>query len=159
MLFCTIAVCYLPAYKLLAYSDFLNFIKTAFYASIGLSNFLFATILNGYFDSGTDYIPLIHTWTLGVEEQFYVIIPLIFIGLWRFGRNAVLFVIGILSIGSFALTFVNLNSPYKFYMLYTRFWELAMGSLIVLLPKQQRSDVFSFTGFSFICMAIFGYSK
>jgi peptidoglycan/LPS O-acetylase OafA/YrhL len=159
MLFFTISVCYLPAYKMLTETEFLYFTKSAFLASIGLSNFLFAEIVTGYFDAGTDLIPLIHTWTLGVEEQFYVIIPLIFILFWRFGRNVVLYTITALALVSFGLTLVDLNASRKFYMLYTRFWELGIGSIVVFIPKQKSSNLISYIGLSLILVAIFQFDK
>jgi peptidoglycan/LPS O-acetylase OafA/YrhL len=160
MLFFTITCCYYPAQKYLVETEFFYFCKSALLASVGSSNFLFAASTKGYFDTRTDLIPLVHTWTLGVEEQFYVIIPLIFILLWRLGRNAVLFVIASLALVSFCLTFSpHINSVYKFYMLYTRFWELAIGSLIVFLPKQTPSNIFAYIGLACIFVSIFGYNE
>jgi peptidoglycan/LPS O-acetylase OafA/YrhL len=158
MLYSTIALFYYPAYKYLSDKEFLYFTKSSFLASFGLSNFLFASTTNGYFDTNTDLIPLIHTWTLGVEEQFYAVIPLVFACSWRFGRSTLIVVIASLALISFTLTFIVVNPVYKFYMLYTRFWELAMGSLIVFLPKQEHSDVASYIGVAFIFTSIFTFN-
>jgi peptidoglycan/LPS O-acetylase OafA/YrhL len=57
---------FLPAYQLLPANEFIYFTKSAILASIGLSNTLFAKTTLGYFDTRTDMIPLVHTWTLGV---------------------------------------------------------------------------------------------
>jgi peptidoglycan/LPS O-acetylase OafA/YrhL len=109
MLYTTIILCYYPAYRYLVEKEFMNFKNSAFLASIGLSNFLFAETTKGYFDTRTDFIPLVYTWTLGVEEQFYAIIPILFIALWRFGKQTVLSVLTTLALLSFFLTFSAMN--------------------------------------------------
>jgi peptidoglycan/LPS O-acetylase OafA/YrhL len=90
MLFATLIGCLFPAYWYMTDTDLAFFVKSVAYSSVGTSNFLFAKTTFGYYDIDTSLIPLVHTWTLAVEEQFYVIIPLIFICLWRFGRTTVL---------------------------------------------------------------------
>jgi peptidoglycan/LPS O-acetylase OafA/YrhL len=159
MLYFTISISYIPAYKYLFDKEFVHFTKSAFLASVGLSNFFFATTTNGYFDTKTDLLPLVHTWTLGVEEQFYVIIPLLFILFRKLDRMAIMSSIVTLALASFYLTFVNTNSIHKFYMLHTRFWELAIGSLIVFMPKQSKSNVVSLVGFASILAAILVYNE
>jgi peptidoglycan/LPS O-acetylase OafA/YrhL len=57
------------------------------------------------------------------------------------------------------LTFTTSNPIYKFCLLYTRFWELATGSLIVFLPKQTKSSNFSFIGVALILTAVFGFNE
>jgi peptidoglycan/LPS O-acetylase OafA/YrhL len=122
MLFLTISIAYFPAQRYLIDKEFIYFTKSAFLASIGSSNFLFAHSTKGYFDTKTDLIPLVHTWTLAVEEQFYVILPLLFISLWRHGKYAVLIGITTLALISLGLTCVPFIDPvHKFYMVYTRF--------------------------------------
>jgi peptidoglycan/LPS O-acetylase OafA/YrhL len=139
MLFFTLLVSYIPAQKYMIGKEFLFFSKSAFYSSIGISNILYSSTTRGYFDTTSHLLPLVHTWTLGVEEQFYVIIPLLFIVFWRFRKTAVFGVILTLAFISFYLTFAVMNRIQSFYMLYTRFWELAIGSLIVFLPQQKKS--------------------
>jgi peptidoglycan/LPS O-acetylase OafA/YrhL len=160
MLYCTIAITYLPAYTYLIAEDFHKFAKTGLLASLGLSNLYFAATTKGYFDTSTDLIPLIHTWTLGVEEQFYVIIPLLFVLFTRFGRKIVPSVLIILALISFSLTFLpEIDPVYSFYMLYTRFWELAIGSLLTFLPKMKESNVFSAIGLFLILTATVSFNE
>jgi peptidoglycan/LPS O-acetylase OafA/YrhL len=123
MLIFTIFISYGPAYLFMEDDNFVYFTKSAFYSSVAVSNIFYSKTTKGYFDTSTDFIPLIHTWTLGVEEQFYVIITLIFILTWRFGKFYVCGVVLILTIGSFYLTFLPLNSVRKFYMLHTRYFS------------------------------------
>jgi peptidoglycan/LPS O-acetylase OafA/YrhL len=155
MLTLTLAVSYIPAYLFMISDEFAFFTKSAFFSTIAAANVLYSKTTKGYFDTSVDRIPLIHTWTLGVEEQFYFIIPLIFILFWRFGKYSVCGIIAIMAIVSFLLTFLDtINSIHKFYMLYTRFWEMAIGSLIVFVPKQPKSDAASFAGLASILTAI-----
>jgi peptidoglycan/LPS O-acetylase OafA/YrhL len=162
MLFLTILVCYLTAYFVCTEKEFIYFAKSALLASLGLSNFLFAAE-KPYFDNETDHSPLVHTWTLAVEEQFYVIVPLVFMLLYRFGKRTVLAVIVLIAFASFILTFVDFDLNFKFYMLSTRFWELAVGSITSFLPVRNNSyifsNVFSFTGITFILIAVFSFNE
>jgi peptidoglycan/LPS O-acetylase OafA/YrhL len=122
MLTVTLLVSYIPAYVFRVDDKFFTFFtKSAFYSSIALSNIFYANTTRGYFDTSSDLIPLIHTWTLGVEEQFYFIIPLIFILFWRLGKKFVCFVIFVMAIGSFFYAVVTSNPIEKFYMLHTRY--------------------------------------
>jgi peptidoglycan/LPS O-acetylase OafA/YrhL len=95
---------------------------------------------------------------LGVEEQFYVILPLLFIGIHRFGKSWIFGSILGLALASFALTFVEINSIHKFYMLYTRFWELAIGSLVAFLPKLNKNATLAYAGLAAILVAIFNFT-
>jgi peptidoglycan/LPS O-acetylase OafA/YrhL len=154
-----LVVSYFPAFNLMVEKELFFFTKSAFFSSISIANIFYSSTTKGYFDTSTDFIPLVHTWTLGVEEQFYVIIPLVFMLFWRFGKYSVFGVILALALASFYLTFAQINTIHKFYMLYTRFWELSIGSLIVLLPKQNKSDKLAFAGLAFILTAIFGFTE
>jgi peptidoglycan/LPS O-acetylase OafA/YrhL len=159
MLFFTIIVSFIPARKYLVTKDYGYFVDSAFQSSIGLSNFLFAKTTKGYYDTKTDLIPLVHTWTLAVEEQFYLVIPILFLSLWKLGRGVVLTSLSALTLGSFLLTFYDKNETFKFYMIYSRFWELAMGSLAVFVSKQSKSEIASFIGIACIFCAVFGFKE
>jgi peptidoglycan/LPS O-acetylase OafA/YrhL len=132
MLIFTLFVSYVPAYIFMADKNFVFFTKSALFSSVAVSNIFYSQTTKGYFDTSTDFIPLVHTWTLGVEEQFYVIIPLIFILVWPFGKHYVCGVIAILAIGSFYLTFLSLSSIQKFYMLHTRYMFFFFSSLLLI---------------------------
>jgi len=85
----------------------------------------------GYFDSGATYKPLLHTWSLGVEEQFYLIFPFLFVAVARAQRNFGGFILAILAVASFlSMGFVSEGA--RFYLLPFRVWELLVGSLCAL---------------------------
>ena len=99
-----------------------------------LSNVWFWQNSGGYFDGATDYLPLLHTWSLAVEEQFYILFPLVLLVLVRMGRRATLWVTVALVLGSLVLAaWATPRMPSaSFYLLPTRIWELGVGSLLAL---------------------------
>lgn len=114
---------------------------------VGFGKSLLATlafVANIYFWRDTDYFsraaeekPLLHLWSLGVEEQFYILFPLVLIILFRFWRRGVMPVVAIFTLGSLALNIIALQlgggSP-AFFLLPTRAWELGFGALLAVLP-------------------------
>jgi peptidoglycan/LPS O-acetylase OafA/YrhL len=84
-----------------------------------------------YFDNAADTKPLLHLWSLGVEEQFYFIWPLLLWVAWKRNFNILTITI-IFAIASFILNVqgVKQDPTSSFYLLHTRFWELLSGSLL-----------------------------
>lgn len=109
---------------------------------LGLSNFFFYSNTD-YFDPNAEQIPLLHTWSLGVEEQFYFIMPFLLFLLNK-KRSNINKYIGILLLTSFfcSLLFLSYDEKLAFYMLPSRAWELLMGSLLAYTnwtPKTQKN--------------------
>ncbi|WP_426191545.1 acyltransferase family protein [Massilia sp. DWR3-1-1] len=103
----------------------------------------------GYFDTSSDTKPLLHLWSLGVEEQFYIFFPLLLVVAHRTGMNKLLICIAI-AVMSFALNvfLVNSHADFVFYMPFTRLWELLAGSVLAytsLRSQQGGSAVRSAT--------------
>ncbi len=98
-----------------------------------ISNFLLWNNI-GYFDTAADTKPLLHLWSLGIEEQFYIIWPVLLWFVWKKKFNPLTVIIGI-SLISFALNFkgIKVNASATFYSPLTRFWELLCGSLLAYL--------------------------
>ena len=121
--------------------DFARFAKALLASSVFGSNLHFARG-TGYFDNDAGALPLLHTWTLGVEEQFYLLFPLLVLGVWRWRRDALLPVAMLLGLGSFALAlWLAPRWPLAaFYLLPTRMWELMLGAGCALLPSRPRAD-------------------
>lgn len=88
----------------------------------------------GYFDNAADTKPLLHLWSLGIEEQFYIIWPLLLWFAWKRKFNLLTITV-IITIVSFVLNIkgVNQDSVATFYSPQTRFWELLTGSLLAWL--------------------------
>lgn len=85
----------------------------------------------GYFDAASELKPLMHLWSLGIEEQFYLVYPLLVWGAWQFRRNALLAVVLLGSL-SFGLNVSEISSDavWAFFAPQARFWELMAGSLL-----------------------------
>jgi peptidoglycan/LPS O-acetylase OafA/YrhL len=124
---------------------------------------LFATV--GYFDAATDTKPLLHTWSLAVEEQFYIIFPLLLALIARAAahrRRAILAGLLLISFMSAVVTQGG-EDGYAFYLLAPRAWELLIGALVALSPMRQAGqrwrDGVASLGLGTICFAVASYSK
>ena len=90
---------------------------------------------SGYFDVAAELKPLLHTWSLAVEEQFYLFFPLLLIVLLRLGKRARGVALSSLIIGSLVFAQVGANAQWtsNFYLLPSRAWELLLGAALALL--------------------------
>lgn len=113
--------------------DMKDFAQSVAFVSFFSSNILFWKE-SGYFDTVTELKPLLHTWSLAVEEQYYLIFPLLLLLLLRKGRRWAMIGLSLLCVASFvAAQTGSLKNPVKtFYLLQTRGWELLIGALISL---------------------------
>lgn len=103
-------------------------VATNFFAN----NILQLVTTKNYWDVVNEFKPLMHTWSLGVEEQFYIIFPLLLWFAKRWLQGPVLLVAGFAGL-SFILYWLPLFSEYqKFYWIFFRFWELAIGGLAAI---------------------------
>lgn len=136
--------------------------------SVYASNILFWKT-SGYFETATEFKPLLHTWSLAVEEQFYLFFPIVFIALWKIGRGFLL--TGLLFIFVYSL-FVAQSGAYDnpigtFYLLKTRAWELLIGSFVsYYLSSEDKTElngimgeILSMLGLGFIFYSIFYFDK
>ena len=155
MLFVTIFICFIPAFFLLFPAELVAFSRSAFTASLAFSNIYFMGKMGNYFATTSEYLPLIHTWTLGVEEQFYIILPLLFIFFWKIGKRNLFLLVLLLCLASFSLNFILHNKVHTFYLLHTRFWELGIGCLAAFFRKKAKpSNSISLAGLILICLTI-----
>ncbi len=100
-------------------------------ATFSVSNFYFAKVSSYFMPASTTY-PLLHTWSLAIEEQFYIFLPLFVLlvhRLWRRGLWLVLLAATLLSL-AFSVRSAFQGPPSDFYMPQLRAWELLLGSLI-----------------------------
>jgi peptidoglycan/LPS O-acetylase OafA/YrhL len=128
-----------------------------------LSNF-FLWNEAGYFDNIADTKPLLHLWSLGIEEQFYIIWPVLLWIAWK-RRVNFLAILCFVALASFAINIVTIytNSVAAFYSPLSRFWELLIGALLAYLLLYKKdlvarwstsSDVISFIGLGLILAGV-----
>lgn len=93
----------------------------------------------GYFDTASEVKPLMHLWSLAIEEQFYLVYPLIIWAVWRLGLN-ILSLVLIFAGVSFGLNISNIgvDAVSTFFLPQTRFWELLAGSVLAYLQFFKR---------------------
>ena len=107
-------------------------------ASLYAANYRFATVATDYF-AATEPSPLLHFWSLAVEEQFYVVWPLLLVVAAR--RRLTAATLGTVAVVSFAacVWLTNEARPWAFFSLPTRAWELAVGGLVALAAPRLRT--------------------
>ena len=115
-----------------------------------------------YFAPAAELNPLLHTWSLAVEEQFYIAFPIFLLLLWRFGRRRMLPTIGALSLASLALAEWGWrNEPAaSFFLLPTRAWELGAGALCALVLREgpvRGRPLLAGLGLGLIAVAVFAF--
>lgn len=114
-------------------------------AVLGLvSNYGMLHASNDYWNSNGNLVPLLHTWSLAVEEQFYLFLPILLFGLFRSGRRSwTLPVLSMLAGISFiyCLVLTPVNQSQAFYLLPTRAWELLAGSVLATITLSVYSRI------------------
>lgn len=130
----------LLGYWVLTPGDYRSLGLQAATAMFGFSNFFFLHN-TGYFDQSAELLPLLHTWSLSVEEQFYFVWPLLLTGLYKLKiqkrDRAVKAVLSIVIAASFAMAQWEVINDAKtaFFHPHTRAWELALGAILTYAPR------------------------
>lgn len=162
-LIAVIAVSLVAFTAVMAVEDGRDFSRSAVAAMLSVSNIFFWKT-SGYFDPAAGLRPLLHTWSLAVEEQFYLVIPLLLSFTLRRSRSFSAAVLTVLALGSLALSiYLTDRAPSaNFYSLPTRAWELLIGCLLALQSNAlQRFSKFAATfgwfGLALILVSVFVY--
>ena len=109
------------------------------------NNVLQAITTRNYWDVVNEFKPLMHTWSLGVEDQYYVVYPLLLLLIGRHHKKWLLPALTMLGIFSLVLYFLPFNASEKFYYLPFRFFELALGGIAALHLKD-KVIIFKYSG-------------
>ena len=171
-LFTVMAACVPFAYRLLSPDDLKDFAQSLAAICLFASNVLFWGE-SGYFDTQAELKPLLHTWSLAVEEQFYVVFPLLLLAAWRLGRGVLLALIGAIAVASLFTSVDEVrNFPSAaFYLLPSRAWQLLVGALASLVADRWpsaalrqpavrlASEAFGWGGMAMIVMALFLFDE
>ena len=167
-LFFVMAACLPFAWLWLTPNDLKDFGQSLVAVSTFSSNILF-WFESGYFEGTAELKPLLHTWSLAVEEQFYIFFPLILIFFTKnnYFKNFVFVALCILFFSSLFYSEYNSskNISSNFYLIYSRVWELMFGSIIayVSLKANYRSNItskyFSSIGMILLISSVFLLDK
>lgn len=97
---------------------------------------------SGYFDTSAEFKPLLHLWSLGIEEQFYIVWPVALLAAWKLRLN-VLTIVVLIATASFSLNIIGIqyNATATFYSPQTRFWELLSGSLLAWISTYKPQEL------------------
>jgi len=134
-----VAVVMVAGWFLLLPSDFLDLSKAAMSQTVFSANIYFYKTAS-YFSGASEEKPLLHTWSLAVEEQFYLLFPVFLVIAWKqrwFRSQFVLIWVMVAgAVASFILNLANIgpNPVATFYLLPMRAWELLLGAIVAVLP-------------------------
>ena len=162
-LFATMLISIPVAWALMIPAQLKLFAKSLVATSLFASNFLFWKETN-YFGAAAEEKPFLHTWSLAVEEQYYLFFPILLMLLWRFGPRRLLYLIIAIAFASLALSEWGWrNSPTaNFFLAPMRIWELLFGSVcaFVIHKKDYRpNEVFAAAGIALILFSIFAFDE
>jgi len=156
----------LPALIILMPNELVDYAESLIATPLFLSNILF-WLQSGYFEPSSELKPLLHTWSLAVEEQFYLLFPILFFLLFNFGRKIIFLTLLIIFLISISISeWGSFHKPWpNFYLLPSRAWELLLGSFgaiyfnniqnISFKFKKELFDFFSILGVLLIILSLY----
>ncbi len=164
-LFCVVFLCTAASAVLLLPDDLAAFGKSVVTTMMFASNIGFWRE-SGYFDTVATAKPLLHTWSLAVEEQFYLLAPLLLLALAKARRVFLVAALCAVSAGSLisAALLLKNHQAAVFYLLPTRIWELGLGAILAALPAPAHAprpvrEILGLGGLALIAWAVFSYSN
>ncbi|MBS0277020.1 MAG: acyltransferase [Proteobacteria bacterium] len=163
-LFSMLLAATIAAWCLLFPLDFEHYAESLIATSVFAANFEFWREV-GYFDSSAAFKPLLHLWSIAVEEQFYLIFPAILLLVRRYSRRNLLLVVGGLLVASFAYSAwqVARAPETAFYLLPARMWELMLGAAVAVAPLPPPTrwvrEALALTGAALIGWAMWTYEN
>jgi peptidoglycan/LPS O-acetylase OafA/YrhL len=139
-LFVMVLVAFVMGYLLLLPSAFLD-LSLSTLASAGFVSNVYFWKNSSYFAADASTRPLLHTWSLSVEEQYYVFTPILMFVIFRWFRERWLLLLGPIVAASFVISLLAAKyaANANFYLLPSRVWELLIGTLLALAPPRPLS--------------------
>lgn len=154
-LYTVISVAFILSYFIMPPFELDNMAKSALFSILNSSNLYFWKTAD-YFDVSVDYKPFLHTWSLSVEEQFYIFFPFILWLIFKYKSSSLKIILPLLVIISFILSVYIQNDMQSanFYLLPTRAWELGAGSMLAYFLTKPIQNVGLRSGISWLGMAL-----
>lgn len=135
--------------------DLDNLAQSVFASNFSANNILMYITSSDYWSVKNEYKPLMHTWSLGVEEQYYLIYPFIFLFLQGEKSKYIQPALILLTIISFSFFFLSDSLAQKFYLLHHRFFEFSIGGLGAIFFKNKTINTCHFSkGLIFTAMLL-----
>lgn len=152
------------AWVFLIPAEFADYSRSFGSAALFISNFHFGERQGGYFAANVSEKPLLHTWSLGIEEQYYLLIPLILFLCMKSGRRMSFGVLLVMAVASLGLSdWGSRNAAtVNFFFTPSRFWELLAGSLLALYAAgrpMKGHDVLAGLGLAMVLAAMLFFSE
>jgi peptidoglycan/LPS O-acetylase OafA/YrhL len=165
-LFLVCLVCIPFAYFWMLPGELKDFSRSLMAVNLFVSNIYFLRG-SGYFAAAAELKPLFHTWSLAIEEQFYIFFPPLLLLLRNLSRRSLGVLIGVLSLGSLAIAEYGswFHPSANFFLLPSRAWELGVGALLALLLGGNRLEnrviqqVGSLAGLCLIGFAVISFDE
>jgi peptidoglycan/LPS O-acetylase OafA/YrhL len=166
--FLVIFTCIPLAWLFLPADLYKNFSQSVSFAALFGSNIFFWRE-SSYFAPSSQFVPLIHTWSLGIEVQFYLFFSLLLFLCWRLSKRYISIIVSVFFVTSFIVFvfFAKSRPVANFYLLPSRIWELLIGALVALyLSKKSRrqfneltSEMLGWLGLILILFSIFTFDR
>ena len=135
--FTVLSICSIAFFLILTPEEWVQYLKTAVSTVTLTSNIYYTTLLNDYFSISGKSTPLLHIWSLSLEEQFYLFWPVLLFGIIRFSKGLKIF--SLIFIATLSLITSHLliqsNPIAAYYLLPSRVFEFAIGAALVFLPS------------------------
>lgn len=160
-----IVVTTLVSFFVMLPAELVNYLESVIYSTFFVANFYMWDNVGGYFAVNSDTVPLLHLWSLGIEEQFYFIWPAAFLLLSKFVRKHLIWLVAVIVIASVFVSQWGVEN-YKaaaYYLLPTRAFELLIGAFVALLPPFKTNvyikNIMSAIGLAVIIYCAVTYSE
>lgn len=163
--FATVVATSIAAFYFFTPEETITFAESAISSLMYVSNIFFYA-QSDYFAGELEFAPLLHTWSLSVEEQFYIVFPILLITVFKFNRNLLHPTLILIGIFSFTLSeyLVQVNPSMSFFISPSRFWQFIAGGILAInihkidLSKQMSLSV-GLVGLLVLLVSLFVYDK
>jgi len=149
-------------YFILLPNEGVTYVESLFSTLFYFSNFYFYS-QSDYFNTAMEFAPLLHTWSLSVEEQFYILFPFILLFIFKIKKESILYILSMIGVLSLILSQLSIyydQNSFAFFASPTRFFQFIIGGLIAIgLEKniftKTVNDILGFIGLGIISITVF----